>query len=726
LLPATSNQQPTTNNQQPTTNNQQPTTNNQQPTLIALAIIAAIATQCADCPPELPAVVAQARMPADDVRKPERSARVDLADLARRRAATDLSEPLSELPGVIARQRHNEAQDTQTQIRGFGARSPFGVRGLRIEYDGIPATAADGQSQIGHIDLSAGGQLTLIRGPFAALYGNGGGYLRIDGDRNLQRAGDRVMLATGDNGQRRVGFDSQHGDEIWRVGVAAHRYRTDGVRKRSAAERTLASTRLDWAPSAAGLWSLTAHHQEQPDSQDPQGLTRAEFDVDPFSASPAAQAFQTRKSTRQTQFGARYEHTWGAAEFSIAAYAGQRSIEQFLSVPRVAQLQRSSGGGVVALDRDYWGAALRWRQRSSWSWADAELGAEWRDERLREDRRGYENFVGDQLGVRGALRRDETNRGDNRDAMVRIDIDPDAAWRLSGGVRRSNADFASNDYYIAPGNPDDSGGYRSNAWLPVVGASYRFDSAWTVHAALGRTQELPTLAELAYRQDGDGGFNDALNPARGTQAEMGCNYAGDRLAAEWTMFRIEVDDEIVVASSQGGRSSFQNGGATRRHGLEMAIDWHWSSQWRLRGVANWLDARYTEGYSACAQAPCTLPGDTIEAGRRLPGVAPRAGRMELVWARDGELDAALEWLGMAATPASDRNHDQVPGYAVVSARVSARFAPQSWGRLSALARVDNLFDRRYSGSLIVNEAARRYFETAPGRGFWLGLELALP
>lgn len=693
-----------------------------------LVSVAGLATpDCRDCAAtELPAVVAEERPRRDDERTPERPASVDLDDLGRRRAATDLSEPLQELPGVVARQRYNEAQDTQIQVRGFGARSPFGVRGLRIEYDGIPATAADGQSQIGHIDLSAGGRLTLVRGPFAALYGNGGGYLRIDGERDPARDADRLLLAFGDNAQQRAGFDADLGSDRWRLGVNANRYRTDGVRDHSSAERRLAAARIDWTPGDGRLLSLSLHHQDQPRSEDPQGLTRAEFEADPFSASPSAVLFGTRKSTRQSQFGARYAHAFGATEFSIAAYAGQRSIDQVLSVPRLAQLAPGSGGGIVALDRDYHGVSLRLQQRTEWSWADAVWSAEWRDERLSEDRLGYENFVGDQLGVRGALRRDESNRGAARDAMLRVDVDPDAAWRLSAGLRRSVAGFDSHDRYIAPGNPDDSGSYESDAWLPVVGVSRRFAAPWVAHLAIGRTQELPTLAELAYRDDGGSGFNDALDPARGGQAEVGLGYHGERLRGDLTAFQIEVDDEIVVASSQGGRTSFQNGGATRRRGVELALDWRWSAAWRLRGVANWIDARYSEGYSNCAQPPCTRPPVSVTAGQRLPGVAPRSGRLELVWSAGEDVDAAIEWLGMAATPASDRNDDVVPGYGVVAARLSRRFATQPWGQLSVLLRVDNVLDRRYSASLIVNEGARRYFETAPGRGLWLGLDLALP
>lgn len=697
--------------------------------MIVAALLAAVATlatpECPECPDtELPAVIAQEKTVAD-ARKPERPVALDLSDVARRRAATDISEPLGELPGVIARQRYNEAQDTQIQVRGFGARSPFGVRGLRIEYDGIPATAADGQSQIGQIDLTAGGSMTLIRGPFAALYGNGGGYLRVDGERN-RRAADRLHTALGSNGQRRLGFDLDGGDRL-RTAIAANRYQTDGVRAGSAAERTLASVRLDWEAGPSARLALTAHYQDQPQAGDPQGLTRQEFEDDPNAASPGARLFNTRKSTRQSQFGARYQHEFAASELAVAAYAGQRSIDQVLSLPRAAQLQPGNGGGIVALDRDYYGVSLRWLQRHSWSWADAEFSAEWRDERLREDRRGYENYLGDQLGVRGALRRDETNDGGSRDGMLRLDLDPSAALRLSLGVRHSRTDYDSEDRYIAPGNPDDSGHYAAADWLPVAGASYRFAPGWIGHLAFGRSQELPTLAELAYRNDGDGGFNDELLPARGEQGEFGLQFAGAALHSELTVYQVDVDDEIAVAASVGGRTSFQNAGRTRRRGIEWAGDWRWSQSWQLRGVAQWIDARYIEGYSACPAAPCSAATlVTIDAGQRLPGVPPRSGRLELQWSAAPDLDAAVELQAFAATPASDRNDDVVPGYGVWNLRLNRRFQPQSWGRLSVLLRLDNLFDRRYSGSLIVNEGTRRYYETAPGRGLWLGLDLALP
>lgn len=691
--------------------------------MLLLPLVFTLTAAVADPPATtLPPVVAEESAADQDARRPERRKQVDLDELRQRRAATDIAEALSELPGVIARQRYNEAQDTQIQMRGFGARSPFGVRGLRIEYDGIPATAADGQSQIGHLDMASGGRMTLVRGPFAALYGNGGAYLRVDGARGAGRDGDRASLAAGSNGQRRIGIAADTGEAL-RLGVSGNHYETGGVRARSAATRTLGAARTDWEIGERDALALSLHYQDQPDSQDPQGLTRAEFEADPDAANPLAAQFGTRKSARQSQLGARWQHDFGSSELSFAAYAGQRSIDQVLAVSPQAQLLPTNGGGIVDLDRDYHGWSLRWLHRAAWSFGDAELSAELRDEQLSEERRGYENFVGQALGIRGALRRDETNAGSARDAILRLDLMP-GDWRLSAGVRRTRADYRSEDRYITAGNPDDSGNYASDAWLPVVGASWRFQPRWQAHAAVGRTQELPTLAELAYREEGDGGFNDALVPARGRQAELGIAYAGERLRAELTAFLVEMDDEIVVDSAQGGRTSFRNAGATRRDGFEIAGDWRLAQAWQLRGVANLIDARYREGYSNCPALPqpCPPQAVTVAAGQRLAGVPDRSARLDLQYTPGRDWNAGLEWQALSATPASDRNRDRVPGHAVWNLRLNKRFSTQSFGQVHALVRIDNLLDRRYSASAIVNDGARRYFETAPGRSVWLGLD----
>ena len=100
---------------------------------------------------------------------------IDASDIQRAQPRINLSESLQRVPGVVARDRQNFAQDLQISIRGFGARSTFGVRGVRLYTDGIPATMPDGQGQVSHFALDAAQRIEVLRGPFSALYGNSSG-----------------------------------------------------------------------------------------------------------------------------------------------------------------------------------------------------------------------------------------------------------------------------------------------------------------------------------------------------------------------------------------------------------------------------------------------------------------------------------------------------------------------------------------------------------------------
>ncbi len=681
---------------------------------------------CPDCARQdstaLPPVIVEESAAETRQRGPEAPTRINVLELRRYKPQLEFAELLAEVPGIFARERYNYAQDTQISVRGFGARSAFGVRGVRIEYDGIPATAADGQSQIGHIDVAAAGRVEVIRGPFAALYGNGGAFIRIDGSGPRQRISDRASIGAGSNGQTRVAVALDGGERL-RWDISANHFRTDGERANSAARRTLLSARAEVDVGESGLLSLSANSQDQPDSEDPQGLTRAEFINNPGAANPAAQLFGTIKSVNQEQVGARYRHDFGDSQVQVSAYAGQRQIDQVLSVPRSAQISPTNGGGIVDLGRDYNGAALRFSHPTDWGFAQAELSGELRVERLTEDRRGYENFRGPMLGVRGALRRDERNDAQVRDGMLRLDLDPSEDWRLSAGVRRNRTRYRSDDYYVAPGNPDDSGRYQAAAWLPVIGARYSATERISLHAAAGRTHEVPTLGELAYRADGEGGFNSALRPARAKQWELSARYADERLHLDASVFRVDGESEIVVDTSEGGRTSFQNAAATRRSGVELAGDYRLSEAWRLRAVVSFIEARYTQSYATCTRQPCPSPDFVIEAGRRLPGVAPRQALLELLWRGAAGWNGALDWRALDATAASDRNDDQVPGYATLNLRLNRQFDVSEVLQLSAQLRIDNLTDHQYSASLIVNEGARRYYEPAPGRNYFAGVEL---
>ncbi|MBW8312897.1 MAG: TonB-dependent receptor, partial [Rhizobium sp.] len=324
----------------------------------------------------------------------------------------------------------------------------------------------------------------------------------------------------------------------------------------------------------------------------------------------------------------------------------------------------------------------------------------------------------------GALRRDEDNTVRSHDLYAQADWAFAPDWSLNAGLRRSGVRFESVDRYLRPGNPDDSGRLRYSRTSPVLGLLWRAREGLSVYANAGTGFETPTFAELAYRTDGASGLNTALRPARSRHAELGLRWRGAAAKFDAALFHARTEDELVVVANQGGRSTFANAGLTRRRGAELSFEAPLADDWALSGSATWLDARHRRDFGLCAAPPCTGSERLIVAGRQLPGIAARSGWAELRWRADECTDVMLEARATSRFFADDRNTASAPGHAVFDLAAERRFRTGGvqW---RAWARIANLLDRAVVGSVIVNEANRRYFEPAPRRQWLLGLTAAL-
>ena len=649
---------------------------------------------------------------------------VDGATLREGQRQVSLAEPLARVPGVLAQERNNFAQDVQVQSRGFGARSTFGIRGIQLVVDGIPATAIDGQGQAANFPLDALDRIEVLRGPLALQYGNaaGGaivGYSELDG-----RDAFRWQAWTGSEESARLsmradGGNADSGRDTWRWRLHGSHFRTDGARPHNAARRTQLGAIARWDPRPDQQVRLVADSLVQPWTEDPLGLTREQWDADPQGTDPAALEFDTRKKIGNHQAGARWQ--WDYAEGReawVTGHAIARDIVQFLSIPPGAQQSPTAFGGVIDLSRRSGGASAghRWQGERGALAVGVEAG------RLEEARRGYENFVTDgagveRVGVRGRLRRDEDNTIRSTDAWLVGDWYPAAGWTLLGAVRRSRLDFAADDHYIAPGNPDDSGrlAFAETAWS--VGATRAFAHG-ELFASAGSGFETPTMTELAYRTDGGTGFNRALDPARFHGAEIGARWRFDTMEATVAAYRIDGRDEIVPALAEGGRTSYANAGHTRREGLEASLSGDIGERWSWLLVGNWIDARFEDGFTNRVVRGDAETVRVVEAGNRIPGIPPAHGFAELAW-HQGDLTVALEALLRDAVPVDDANSDEAPGFARFALALRWR-SPERAGWHGFL-RIDNLLDGDHVGSVIVNDGNGRFFEPSPPRGFTLGI-----
>lgn len=634
----------------------------------------------------------------------------------------NLSESLGAVPGLQVQNRQNYAQDLQLSIRGFGSRSTYGVRGLRIYVDGIPATMPDGQGQTSNIDIGSVDTIEVLRGPFSALYGNSsGGVINVTSQTGTQPPTVEASSYYGSFGTWHYGMkatgavgDGSHAGDVDYT-VSTNRFTTHGYRDHSGARKNLANARLGVRINDVSKLTLLLNSVDIK-ANDAGGLTADEWRDNPRQ-SPRGDQYNTRKNTRQTQAGLRYERQLSAQDdLSVMMYAGERETTQFQSIPRAPQLKPSHAGGVIDLTRHYQGIDTRLTHRGELL-VPVTLTAGLDYENMSERRKGYENFVmvngAPQYGEQGALRRNERNLMWNVDPYLQTQWQLTDKLSLDAGVRYSSVWFDSNDYYITPGNGDDSGDASYHKWLPAGSLKYALTDAWNVYLSAGRGFETPTINELPYRSDNQSGLNFGLKPSTNDTVEIGSKTRIGNGLFTAALFQTNTDNEIVVDSSSGGRTSYKNAGKTRRQGMELGLDQQFGESWRLKAAWTWLDATYRT--NVCDDASCN--------GNRIPGIARNMGYASFGYQPEQGWYAGSDIRYMSDIMANDENTAKAPSWTVVGLTTGYKW---SYGRMDMdlFGRIDNLFDREYVGSVIVNESNGRYYEPAPGRNYGIGLNLA--
>jgi iron complex outermembrane receptor protein len=628
----------------------------------------------------------------------------------------NVSEVLNRVPGIAVLNRQNYSQDLQLSIRGFGSRSTFGIRGVRLIVDGIPATMPDGQGQASNVALGSAGRIEVLRGPMAQLYGNAaGGVVQVFTDTPVQAPTTTVSAAAGPYGQRRGAVRFGGGNETDAVALEASAFRTEGYRQHSEAKRIQLNGKWQREIDRDTRIAVVANVLEQPLSKDPLGLTRAQWEADPRQAVALAFSQDARKTISQQQIGSTFETAFGErTQLDARIYFGARELDNALSIPFAAQQAATSSGGMVQFERGYSGVGVQLRhQIPLGEGRGLRLAGGIEIDRMGEDRRGYINNG----GVQGALKRDERNEVDNRDLYAQVAFDLAADWTATAGVRTSRVRFESQDHFIVAGNPDDSGGVDFSATNPVMGIVWRAARNLNVYANAGRGFETPTLTELSYRPGGATGLNVDLKAARSRHAEIGAKWKltpSQRLDA--ALFDITTSDEIVVDTNAGGRSTFKNAGRTLRRGIELAYVANYANTWRATLSVTAMQARFDEAFVSGSGAAAV----TIPAGNRLPGTPERAAFAELAWTPSrawGGFQAAAELVHQGKLYVNDANSDAAPAATLLNLRASFVQNAGEW-KFTELLRLDNATDRRYAGSVIVNEANGRYFEPALPR-HWL-------
>ena len=692
------------------------------------ALAAARATFAADAPadgePVLNEVVVTAtRVLQQSLTLPMAVDRIGSAEIHDGQSQVNLSESLEVVPGVSVQSRQNYAQDLQISSRGFGARSSFGVRGVRLYSDGIPGTMPDGQGQFSQFDLGSADHIEVLRGPFSALYGNSsGGVIAVFtadgppgfelgstleyGSLNTQRY---ATLLGGDTGPVNYILDLSH-------------FQTDGYRRHSEAQRNLLNGKVRVKLNDRSTLTFVANALESPYIQDPLGLTSAQVLADPIQAGTGADLFNSRKSLTQEQLGLTYDLEFTDNDSLVAMiYSGHRQTTQYQAIPLATQAAATSPGGVIDLARGYSGTDVHLSDRREF-WGTGfttTVGLSYDD--LDEHRRGYLNYIGTELGVEGALRRYETNLVHDLDEYLQAQWDLRPDLHLTLGVRNSIVDLTDHSHLATSGALPLSG-TRYSATNPALGVSYEITKQLVSYATFGRGFETPTLNELAYRSVSGNlpGMNLGLQPARSTDYEVGLKSLGEGVRADAALFYIRTTDELGVLQSSGGRTVYENIGATQRQGAELGVTAELPHDFEARLAYSYLKAVVADAYAGCAGTPCTA--DVIPAGNFLPAIPQNVLYAGFTWRHPASgFVATAETLVRSRIYADDRNSGYAGGYWTENLRAGFEQKRHGW-QSSEFVRIENMFNKSYVGSVIVNDANSRFFEPAPGFSVFLVLE----
>ncbi|PRD23512.1 UNVERIFIED_CONTAM: yncD [Trichonephila clavipes] len=675
-----------------------------------------------DQPAQLPTIKVEAtRTDTSYMETPASIFRVDMPESSQS-VQVNLTEIVKGVPSIQLRNRENYAQDLQLSMRGFGARSTFGVRGIRLYVDGIPATMPDGQGQTSNIDLSSLSHLEVLTGPFSSLYGNSsGGAILATTKEGVGKDSIEMSYASGSHNKNRAGLILQGGSDHQYAPsyiISSSYFDTDGFRDHSSANKILNNAKLTWNLDDGSKINWITNYVKI-NADDPQGLNRQQWQNNPRQVNDTNNTYNVRKNIDQTQTGI----TWSKPindqhELYGMAYFGNRQVTQYQSIPRSAQLNPNHAGGVIDFERNYYGADFRWTGKELLSNTRFSIGVA--VDKMDEDRKGFENFnlvAGEpSYGVKGKLRRDEDNSLWNIDPYLQASWQFLPTWRLDTGVRYSNVHYKSKDHYLSNGNDSDKTEY--DKILPSAALSWQILPELLAYISYAKGFETPTFTEMAYQADSSkSGFNFDLKPSTSDNYELGLksqNQLGDFTVA---VFQSKTQNDIVSAGSSNGRSTFRNADRTLRKGAEFT----WNKQvWKdlaVNASYAYLDATFNSNVPALGKIA------EIPKGNAIPGIAKNQAFIGLAWKPDQGFYAGLDTQYMGKIYVDDSNSDAAASYTIASIYTGYAWKYADWG-FNSFARVDNLFDKNYAGSVIVNDGNSRFFEPADGRNWSAGISVS--
>ena len=718
--------------------------------LLILSLFASSFAFAADIKQLAPTVVTATRVEANSFDLPVSIDVVSKSNIQDAQLKMNLSESLIRIPGITAQNRSQFSQDPQISTRGFGSRSSFGVRGLRIYVDGIPFTMPDGIGQPGNIDLGTIKAIEVMRGPFSSLYGNSSGgvvqLLTEDAPKTPEVSSEFLTGSYGTNRQNAKATGTV-GNVDYLINFS--NFETDGYRQNSNAKKEQFTAKVKINISDSTKLTMLANWMDM-DAQDPLALARVQssstantnagvsvsviersaFD-DPRATPSVASLANTRVSRKNQQIGFNLEHAFNDNNtINIISYVGKRENLQYLSLYSTsgtsAPANKADGGRASGINRDFWGTEFRYTNKGQILDRAYQLtaGINYGNmEDNRSDINAYSGVMLDSSNLANVNRR-EVNIAKNFDQYFQAQYALASSVDLHAGIRKTKVDIKVEDNLVNLTKDfsqsfnlkyrDSSGKLAYEKTTPVVGAVWKLNPMLNIYANYGKGFETPNLIEIGFNDATAGsGPNLNLTPSQSDNYEIGAKaFANSNTRISTAIFRTNTDKEIVVQSA-GAYTTYQNAGKTKRQGIEASIDSQLANNFGVYAAYTFLDAKFDSTFNSA--------GNTVNSGNTIPGTYRQQIYGEASW-KYPELGfyTALETRYNSKVYVNDRNTDYADSYTVVNIRAGFQQSVSNW-KFNEFLRVENIADKDYIGSIRVNDTNSRFFEPAVGRNWMVGV-----
>ena len=612
-----------------------------------------------------------------------------------------LQEYINSIPGVVTFNANNFAQDLRISVRGFGARSAFGIRGIKIIIDGIPETTPDGQGQLDNLPLQLIENIEVIRGSSSLRYGNAaGGVIFIETLNKIENNFHELGLRGAQNNYKQTYYTSglKFQKSEWLLHL--NHQDGDGFREKSRFESTQFNVRGNYFLSNKTKLGFQFNSTNSPLAEDPGGQNFDSFKNSPSKARDRNVLFKSGEKINHIKSAMNINYENGNFLFNSYSFISNRTFNAKLPF---------NFGGIVSLNRNYYGHGSYFTNKSQGN-------------KIRFTTQiGYD--IASQSDKRKRYKNNEGKKGDKTLGQIEsfqsfgiyfVENISFGRLKLNGGIRRDNNLLKVNDNFIS--NGDDSGNIKLSAWSNEIGLSYKILEKSYLFVNSSKSYETPTLSELSANPIEKGGFNDLLGVQKAKNFDFGLKFKSEFTNFSIVGFMVNTENDLVPYELEEfpGRTFYQNAGKTLRKGIEIEFNHRLNKNFSTSIIYNFTNFKYDEYISS----------DSNLKGNYLPGIPTRFGNFELRYKNSKKLSVSYSRNYRGNLYANDNNTEKVSSFW----RDDINFSlPLKIGKnnFDFFLGCNNIFDKLYSDNIRINAFGSRYYEAAPGRIFFTGIKILI-